>query len=79
MRWLVRLCLPVLAGAMSAMILFTGWVTRGQHPFTPIPVETLTITISPEGATYIRQQAAAREQAHPFLSRYTTTVCIGIG
>lgn len=62
----LRFCLPVLAGAMSAAILFTGWVPSAPKS---TQFENVTITIAPEAAADIRQQVARREQAHPFLSR----------
>lgn len=62
----LRFCLPALAGAMSAAILFTGWV-----PSAPKPTQTEYVfaEIAPEAAADIQQQAARREQSHPFLSR----------
>ena len=62
----LRFCLPALAGAMSAAIMFTGWVPSAPKP---TQFENVTIVIAPEAAADIRQQAARREQAHPFLSR----------
>src|SRR5436190_13721438 len=62
----LRFCLPALAGAISAAILFTGWVPTATKP---PQFENVTITIAPDAAADIRQQVARREQAHPFLSR----------
>jgi len=62
----LRFCLPALAGAMSAAILFTGWVPSAPKP---TQFESVTITLAPEAAADIRQQVARRERAHPFLSR----------
>ena len=62
----LRFCLPALAGAMSAAILFTGWLPSAPKPTQS---EDLILTISPESVADIQQQAARREQAHPFLSR----------
>ncbi len=62
----LRFCLPAVAGAMSAAILFTGWVPSAPKP---TQFENITITIAPEAAADIRQRVARREQAHPFLSR----------
>jgi len=65
MRLPLRFCLPAIAGAMSAAILFAGWV-----PSAPKPRRTFTITISPESAVDIQQRAARREQAHHFFRGY---------
>jgi hypothetical protein len=62
----LRFCLPALAGAMSAAILFTGWAPTAPKP---TQAEDFMLTITPESAADIEQQAASREQAHPFLSR----------
>lgn len=62
----LRFCLPALAGAMSAAILFTGWVPSALKP---TEFQNVTITIALEAAADIRQPVARREQAHPFLSR----------
>lgn len=62
----LRFCLPALAGAMSAAILFTGWVPSAPKPTQS---ENLILTMPPEAVLNIQQQAARREQAHPFLSR----------
>ncbi len=61
----LRFCLPAVAGAMSAAILFTGWV-----PSAPKPTQLENVLIlAPEAAADTRKQVARREQAHPFLSR----------
>jgi hypothetical protein len=62
----LRFCLPALAGAMNAAILFTGFVPSALNP---TEFQNVTITIALEAAADLRQQVARHEQAHPFLSR----------